>query len=316
MVSAKSNWSQLKVKVSKTGSSSSSSHVRTKKKTRFSINEAVNNLKSADVASSSIDNIASLVTSSNSKTFFSKQLVDKYVGLDCEMVGIGLNGKQSALARCCLVNFNGEIIFDSFVRPPGFVTDFRTQWSGVKKKDLRADKAITLAECQAEVARMIKDKILVGHALQNDLSVLMLKHSYKYIRDTARYEPFMKPHPKKENKFRPRKLKDLAKDFLGVEIQTGDEGHDPSEDARTAVMLYKSRMQEWERHLKDGEKTAKMNMISKSKLNNNKNSNNNVARKKESKKARPEGTGMFGAEMPQLKSVKNVDSERKKSRDK
>ena len=27
----------------------------------------------------------------------------KYVALDCEMVGIGLTGKQSALARCSLV---------------------------------------------------------------------------------------------------------------------------------------------------------------------------------------------------------------------
>ena len=28
----------------------------------------------------------------------------KYVALDCEMVGIGLTGKQSALARCSIVS--------------------------------------------------------------------------------------------------------------------------------------------------------------------------------------------------------------------
>ena len=69
-----------------------------------------------------------------------------YVGLDCEMVGIGPNGTQSALARCCMVDFDGNVIYDEFVRPPGFVTDFRTKYSGVRKKDLRQGTAISLLE--------------------------------------------------------------------------------------------------------------------------------------------------------------------------
>jgi hypothetical protein len=68
----------------------------------------------------------------------------KYVALDCEMVGIGSSGKQSALARCCLVDFDGNKIYDRFVRPKSFVTDFRTKWSGVRKSDLR--EAVTLEE--------------------------------------------------------------------------------------------------------------------------------------------------------------------------
>ena len=122
----------------------------------------------------------------------SPKLKANYIGLDCEMVGIGPDGTQSALARCCLVDYDGEVIYDEFVRPPGYVTDFRTKWSGVRKKDLRQGTAISLLECQTAVANLLKDKVLVGHALRNDLDVLMLSHPRTMIRDTATFRPYMR----------------------------------------------------------------------------------------------------------------------------
>lgn len=120
------------------------------------------------------------------------KMKSNYIGLDCEMVGIGLSGKQSALARCCIVDFEGVVIYDKYVRPKGFVTDFRTQWSGIRKQDLRAGEAITLLECQEDVASILKSKYLVGHALKNDLDVLMLGHPRRMIRDTATFKPYMR----------------------------------------------------------------------------------------------------------------------------
>mmetsp|Transcript_2852 Transcript_2852/g.6597 ORF Transcript_2852/g.6597 Transcript_2852/m.6597 type:complete len:133 (+) Transcript_2852:47-445(+) len=79
-------------------------------------------------------------------TRLSAKAKEIYVGLDCEMVGIGPEGKQSALARCCLVGFDGGVLYDEYVRPPGFVTDFRTKYSGIRKSDLRQGTAITLQE--------------------------------------------------------------------------------------------------------------------------------------------------------------------------
>jgi hypothetical protein len=62
------------------------------------------------------------------------------------MVGVGSNAKKSVLARCCLVDFEGEKIYDEFVRPKSYVTDFRTKYSGVRKCDLRKGNAVTLEE--------------------------------------------------------------------------------------------------------------------------------------------------------------------------
>ncbi len=38
---------------------------------------------------------------------------------------------------------------------------------------------------------------------------------------------------------RPRKLRRITWEFLGLTIQDGDDGHDPLEDARAALLLYR-----------------------------------------------------------------------------
>ena len=35
---------------------------------------------------------------------------DTYVALDCEMVGVGSNGRESALARCSVVDEQGKVL--------------------------------------------------------------------------------------------------------------------------------------------------------------------------------------------------------------
>ena len=57
--------------------------------------------------------------------------------MDCEMVGVGTDGEESILARCSLVNHFGKCIYDKFVRPTEKVTDYRTQFSGIRPEDIR-----------------------------------------------------------------------------------------------------------------------------------------------------------------------------------
>jgi RNA exonuclease 4 len=90
----------------------------------------------------------------------------------------------------------------------------------------------------------------VGHSLVNDLKALMLTHPKDLIRDTARYKlkrvsghfhdtvrsfkPYMRASGASGMDIRPRKLKEIAKQFLGMDIQQGE--HDP---VRTAVYSQK-----------------------------------------------------------------------------
>ena len=79
------------------------------------------------------------------------------------------------------------------MRPKGFVTDFRTKYSGSTIKQFTQEQLAHLKDCQEEVAALLKGKILVGHALKNDMAVLMLNHPRADIRDTACYRPYAMP---------------------------------------------------------------------------------------------------------------------------
>ena len=52
------------------------------------------------------------------------------------MVGVGINGEESSLARVSLVNVYGVVILDEFVRQKERVVDYRTQWSGIRETDM------------------------------------------------------------------------------------------------------------------------------------------------------------------------------------
>ncbi|KAF6158486.1 hypothetical protein GIB67_022083 [Kingdonia uniflora] len=121
------------------------------------------------------------------------------------------------------------------------VVDFRTEISGIRPRDLRKAKDFRVA--QKEVADMIKGRLLVGHALRNDLRALLLSHPKYDVRDNAEYRLFLKGG-------RRRSLRGLASEFLGVKIQHGE--HCPIEDARAAMLLYQRHKKEWEKGI-DGQ---------------------------------------------------------------
>jgi RNA exonuclease 4 len=181
----------------------------------------------------------------------------KYVALDCEMVGIGTDGKQSALARVSLTNWDGGVILDTFVQVPARVTDFRTHVSGVTARDIHTNRgAMEVGECRKTVSKLLKDKILVGHALHNDLQALLLQHPKENLRDTAKYRPFQRLGG---TKWRPRKLRDLVMENLGIAIQVEGEAHDSTIDARSTMEVFKRVREVWEKDLaqKDKKKSKK-----------------------------------------------------------
>ena len=174
------------------------------------------------------------------------QKITRYVALDCEMVGVGIDGKESVLARVSLVNSVGECIYDKYVAPKEKVIDYRTHVSGISPQHLK--NAVPYDIVQKEVCDILKGRILVGHALQNDLKVLMLSHSRKNIRDTQKYKPFQKLLKRK----RPS-LKMLAKEILQQNIQEGS--HDSVTDAQVTMQIYRKYKKDWEKALHTKKKT-------------------------------------------------------------
>ncbi len=68
----------------------------------------------------------------------------KYLALDCEMVGVGLEGVESSLARISLVNYHGAVQMDEFVRQRERVVDYRTEYSGIRPSDMETGTAPSL----------------------------------------------------------------------------------------------------------------------------------------------------------------------------
>ncbi|MCJ1385582.1 3'-5' exonuclease [Xylographa soralifera] len=163
----------------------------------------------------------------------------KYIAIDCEMVGVGPTpDHDSALARVSLVNYHGEQLYDSFVLPKEAVTDFRTHVSGITPQLLKS--ARSFEEVQRAVAGLMQDKILIGHAIRNDLEALMLGHPRRDIRDTSRYPGF-----RALAGGRTPALKRLAKELLGIEIQGGE--HSSIEDARATMLLFRREKEGFEK---------------------------------------------------------------------
>ncbi|XP_047522985.1 RNA exonuclease 4-like [Pieris napi] len=171
-----------------------------------------------------------------------KNKLTKFIAMDCEMVGIGYNGDDHMIARVSLVNKFGDCIYDKFVKPREEVVDYRTSISGVRKEDLLNGEDFIIV--QKEVSEILKGRIVVGHSLKTDLSVLFLSHPKKCIRDTSKYKPF-----RKITKGSTPSLKRLAKEILGIDIQHGE--HSSVEDARATMQLYCTVGKTWEQALSE-----------------------------------------------------------------
>jgi RNA exonuclease 4 len=179
-----------------------------------------------------------------------------YVALDCEMVGVGEGGRWSSVARVTMVAWDGSIVLDEMVRPDQEVTDYRTFVSGITAQDLESANCCTLEEVRIKVQQVLHDghnnnnsnnyKVLVGHALKNDLRALGISHPWHHTRDTAKYEPFMQVRFD-DGVLWPKKLSELVKTRLHREIQPPGVPHSSYQDAMAAMDLYKLVRRKWEK---------------------------------------------------------------------
>ncbi|GMS84428.1 hypothetical protein PENTCL1PPCAC_6603 [Pristionchus entomophagus] len=165
------------------------------------------------------------------------------IAMDCEYVGVGDDGKDDNLARVSIVNEEGKIVYDKYVRPKMKVVDYRTAVSGIRPANLL--NASRFEDVQKEVHKIMEGRVVVGHALHNDMRVLALSHPRKLTRDTYKCKVIRQlinppvAHPS---------LKLLASKILGIDIQQGE--HDSIIDARVALSIFKHMKNKWEQEIK------------------------------------------------------------------
>jgi interferon-stimulated exonuclease-like 2 len=95
----------------------------------------------------------------------SQKLPRKMVAVDCEMVGTGPKGQVSSLARCSIVNYNGDVLYDEYIRPPCHIVNYRTRWSGIRKKHMVNATPFKIARSQVRCMGM-----MVGRSLETFFS--------------------------------------------------------------------------------------------------------------------------------------------------
>lgn len=167
--------------------------------------------------------------------------VTNVLAVDCEMVGVGhvIWGGESRLASVAVVNSYGQQVYFSYAMPAKPVSNYRTKYSGITRELLVG--APPASQVQAEVRALLDGKVVVGHGLENDFKVLGFFPPRYMRRDSAHDIKRLQ-----SGAGRPRKLRHITWEFLGKIIQDGDDGHDPLEDARAALLLYQRFEKEFE----------------------------------------------------------------------
>ena len=153
------------------------------------------------------------------------------VAIDTEMVQCqAANGELVLIcAQVSIIDLYGNILLDTHAKPELTVVDYKTVHSGITAENL--ESAPALAAVRKTVLRLIRNKLLVGHAVHNDLRSLGIWHPLCFVFDIQRIPTIcrmlQKPYPK---------LKHVTKVLLNRDIQTGS--HCSLEDARATADVF------------------------------------------------------------------------------
>ncbi|CAE6433380.1 unnamed protein product [Rhizoctonia solani] len=160
-------------------------------------------------------------------------------------IGAGAGGSINMLARVTIVDYWGNEIMDTYVRPTEPVVNYRTTQTNITEKHLSNmnPEALPFDVVQTKVSDLIRNFTVVGYALWNDLSILGLSHPAIDTRDVALYLPFRDDM----NQSNLPKLPTLVRKFMQRHIQCSLP--DSAENARACMDLFRCTEGDWERYV-------------------------------------------------------------------
>jgi RNA exonuclease 1 len=162
----------------------------------------------------------------------------KVLAMDCEMCITspeGVTPQIFSLTRISIVDWDGAVVMDEFVKPENPITNYLTQYSGITPEMLEG-VTTSLKDVQNKLLEILTPQsILIGHSLNSDFNALQITHPF--IIDTALLFPHPRGPPLKSS------LKWLCTKYLSREIQkgSGSTGHNSVEDARACLDLVKQK---------------------------------------------------------------------------
>jgi RNA exonuclease 4 len=166
---------------------------------------------------------------------------DLYFSLACEVVRTAEDdsngGNSLAVARVTIVNWDMEVVLDTFVKVPVPVVDL--MGTGITAADIHENpQAMMFTTVRETVERILCGKILIGYQLCKHLSALGLSHPSTDVRDASFYVGSVEEEE--------RSIEDLAEEILERSLPDRSERHRSIEVCIAALDLYKANRKEWE----------------------------------------------------------------------
>ncbi|KAF9764370.1 RNA exonuclease 1 [Nosema granulosis] len=150
------------------------------------------------------------------------------VSIDLEMV-YSSRGKE--VGRISILNHDGVVLYDKFVKSNYPVVDYCTEYSGLTPELL--ENGISNTKMKEEIRKIVgKNTVILGHGLDNDLVALEMYHpliidtSYLFINTESRRVS----------------LKQLAKKYLNKKVHQS--AHSSVEDAKLCLELLSIKIQQ------------------------------------------------------------------------
>eukprot|EP00042_Codosiga_hollandica_P035522 m.264105 g.264105 ORF g.264105 m.264105 type:complete len:515 (-) comp54655_c0_seq18:112-1656(-) len=168
----------------------------------------------------------------------------RYLAFKCALLHTGFKGQDRICVRVCIVNRFGQVLYESNVQPREHVSDERLARFGLKQQDL--DEAPELSVVQQRVYDILKDHIVIGHQLTEDLKSLMLNFPKKKTCDIALYAPIqtLVLGSEREDDKLPS-LRQISQILLGLELGAQDL-QDTVKQTRLVMASFAKIRRQWE----------------------------------------------------------------------